>query len=184
MLAPVLSVVMPAHNEEDYLREGVEAVVDGLRQRGEAFELLVVENGSADATLAVAKELDSTYPEVRAMSHPEPDYGKSLRAGFLAATGEFGANFDVDYIDLDFLDQALVLLREEGGPTIVVGSKRGEGAEDTRGWPRRMVTATFTFVLHHVFGLKVADTHGMKAMRREPLVPLAERCQFGTDLFD
>ncbi|HET7722774.1 MAG TPA: hypothetical protein VFK43_22595, partial [Acidimicrobiales bacterium] len=34
------------------------------------------------------------------------------------------------------------------------------------------------------FGLSVSDTHGMKVLRRPPLIPLAERCRFGTDLFD
>ena len=34
------------------------------------------------------------------------------------------------------------------------------------------------------FRLQVSDTHGVKAMRRGPLAPLAERCRFGKDLFD
>ena len=34
------------------------------------------------------------------------------------------------------------------------------------------------------FGLSVSDTHGMKVLRCAPLVPLAEKCRFGTDLFD
>jgi hypothetical protein len=104
--------------------------------------------------------------------------------GFLAARGEVAAFFDVDYYDLGFLDRAVALMDAAGGPTVVVGSKRGPGAVDTRPWLRRMVTLVFSTILRVGFGLGVSDTHGMKVLRREPLVPLAEACRFGTDLFD
>ena len=42
----------------------------------------------------------------------------------------------------------------------------------------------FSLVLRHGFGLQVSDTHGVKALRRAPLLPLVEACQFGGDIFD
>jgi hypothetical protein len=47
-----------------------------------------------------------------------------------------------------------------------------------------MVTLVFSTILRVGFGLTVSDTHGMKVLRCAPLVPLAEVCRFGTDLFD
>jgi len=179
-----LSVVMPAHNEEDLLEKAVHAVVDGLRHRGRAFEVVVVENGSRDRTASVATALAEEMDEVRALSSPEPDYGRALRTGFLAATGDVVVNFDVDYVDLAFLDAAVAEVTAPGGPVVVVGSKRGAGAHDERVPARRLVTAVFSLVLRHGFGLRVSDTHGMKAMRRQPLLPVVEACRFGTDLFD
>jgi len=179
-----LSIVMPAHNEEDLLDKAVHAVVDGLRDRGTAFEVIVVENGSSDRTAAIAESLAGEVGEVRALSSPEPDYGRALRAGFLAATGDVVVNFDVDYTDLAFLDAAVHEVSASGGPVIVVGSKRGAGAHDERALPRRLVTAVFSLILRHGFGLGVSDTHGMKAMRRQPLLPIVAACRFGTDLFD
>lgn len=179
----MISVVMPAHDEESFLPKAVRDVAEGMRSRGE-FEVVVVENGSTDATPAVARELAGEVPELRVLSIDAADYGKALRAGFLAARGDEVAIFDVDYYDLGFLDAAVALLRQEGGPAVVVGSKRGPGSHDTRPWPRRMVTRVFTLILRFGFGLGVSDTHGMKVLRREPLVPLAEACRFGTDLFD
>lgn len=184
MAGTQLSVVMPAHNEEDLLDKAVHAVVDGLRDRGAAFEVIVVENGSSDRTAAIADLLAEELDEVRALTSPEPDYGRALRAGFLAATGDVVVNFDVDYTDLAFLDAAVHAVSASGGPVIVVGSKRGAGARDERALPRRLVTAVFSLILHHGFGLGVSDTHGMKAMRREPLLPVVAACRFGTDLFD
>lgn len=180
----LISVVMPAHDEEALLVDSVRDVVEGLRAAGRRFEVLVVENGSSDATPALATRLSEELPEVRALSLPEPDYGRALRRGFLDAHGEIVVNFDVDYYDLGFLDRALAVLAAPNGPVIVVGSKRGAGAVDNRPWSRRLVTAVFTTVLRTGFGLRVSDTHGIKALRRGPLVPLAEACRFGTDLFD
>ncbi len=179
-----LSVVMPAHNEEELLAKAVHAVVDGLRNRSRPFEVIIVENGSSDGTAALAAALSEEVAEVRSLSSPEPDYGRALRAGFLAASGTIVVNFDVDYTDLDFLDAAVPAVSADGGPVIVVGSKRGAGAHDDRAVLRRLVTAVFSLVLRHGFRLRVSDTHGMKAMRRLPLVPLVAACRFGTDLFD
>jgi glycosyltransferase involved in cell wall biosynthesis len=182
-VSQLISVVMPAHDEAAFIGTAVREVAEGMRSRG-AFEIVVVENGSSDDTAEVAKALAEDIPELRVLSLGAPDYGKALRMGFLAAEGEIAAFFDVDYFDLGFLDRAVALIEAPGGPTIVVGSKRGEGALDTRPWPRRMVTLVFSTILKVGFGLSVSDTHGMKVLRRQPLIPLAERCRFGTDLFD
>ena len=179
----LISVVMPAHDEAAFIGPAVRELAEGMRSRGR-FEIVVVENGSTDDTAEVAKALTPDIPELRVLSLGAPDYGKALRMGFLAAEGEIAAFFDVDYFDLGFLDRAVALIEVPGGPAVVVGSKRGEGALDTRPWPRRMVTLVFSTILKLGFGLSVSDTHGMKVLRRQPLVPLAEKCRFGTDLFD
>ena len=179
----MISVVMPAHDEAPFLAPAVREVAEGMRSRGE-FEVIVVENGSTDATADVGKALMDEIPELRVLSLGAADYGKALRMGFLAARGEVVAFFDVDYYDLGFLDRAVALMDQIEGPAVVVGSKRGEGAIDNRPWARRMVTLVFSNILRYGFGLGVSDTHGMKVLRREPLVPLAEACRFGTDLFD
>jgi glycosyltransferase involved in cell wall biosynthesis len=183
MPQPQVSVVMPAHNEEQFLEAAVREVVDGLTARGMAFELLVVENGSADATRAVADGLAAELEQVRSLSFAAPDYGRSLRHGFLEATGAIVVNFDVDYFDLDFLDQALAAMADDD-VAIVIGTKRSPDSVDTRPVPRRIVTAGFTTILRLGFGLRASDTHGMKALRRAPLLPLVEAARFGTDLFD
>jgi glycosyltransferase involved in cell wall biosynthesis len=179
----LISVVLPAFNEEPFLTATVDELVDGLRARGQSFEVLVVENGSTDATAEVAAKLAQRHPEVSALSHATADYGKSLRHGFLEARGDLVANFDVDYFDLGFLDEAVALI-ERTGAAIVVAAKRGAGASDTRALPRRVVTAVFAVVLHRGFHLNVVDTHGMKVMQRTLVAPLVAACNSGTDLYD
>jgi len=176
---------MPAHNEASYLEPAVREVYDGLRARGHDVEVIVIENGSTDETLAIARRLADTTAEVRVSTRPVADYGDALRAGMLAARGELIVTFDVDYYDLAFVDDALALLTGAmPAPAIVVGSKRAPGARDQRPWPRRLVTSVFSTLLRLAFSLSVSDTHGMKAMRRAEVAPIAERCRFRSDLFD
>ena len=125
----LISVVMPAHDEEDFLAASVEEVVLGLRGRRD-FEV----RGGRERVVrrhrrGGGRSWPAELPEVRCISLAEADYGAALRQGFLAATGESVVIFDVDYYDLGFLDQALAVLERPGGPAIVVGSKRGPGAD-------------------------------------------------------
>jgi len=184
MSAPRVSVVMPAFNEAEILATSVKSVIEGLRLRTDPFEMIVVENGSTDGTLAIAQQLATEYPELRVEHRPVADYGRALRSGLLAATGAAVVNFDTDYFDLDFLDAAVAQVLAEGGPAIVVGSKRGEGANDKRDPIRKLATLVFSTILRVVFGLKVSDTHGIKAMQRAVVEPYARICTFGQDLFD
>lgn len=178
------SIVIPAHNEADLLATTTDAIVRGLRSAGVAFEVWIVENGSTDGTAALAAALAAEYPEVYARNRHEADYGRALRAGFLAATGDVVVNFDTDFYDLEFLRRAAPMVADPAGPVIVVGTKRGRAAHDERAFLRRIVTRVFSGILRLLFGLRVSDTHGVKAMRREPLLPLVEHCRLGADLFD
>jgi glycosyltransferase involved in cell wall biosynthesis len=182
--APEVSVVMPAHNESGLLDQTLKELVSALRDRDLAFEVLVVENGSTDSTLADARAFAAEDDTVIVLTRADADYGEAMRAGILAATGTVVVVFDVDYYDPEFVDRVLPPLTEPGGPAIVVGSKRAPGTHDSRPWPRRVITAGFSTLLRVGFGLTVSDTHGMKAMRRETVEPIVVRCRNGTDLFD
>lgn len=79
----MLSVVMPAHDEAEYLETAMREVHDGLRARDLNFELLVVENGSTDGTLELAHKLALEYPGLRVLSRlVTAVFGWLLRVGF------------------------------------------------------------------------------------------------------
>jgi glycosyltransferase involved in cell wall biosynthesis len=182
--APELSVVMPAHNEAGFIDQTLKVLVSAFRDRGLAFEMVVVENGSTDSTLADVRTFAADDDAVVVLTRPVADYGEAMRAGLLASRGVVVVVFDVDYFDPGFVDTVLPRLAAPDGPAIIVGSKRAPGTRDTRPWPRRAITAGFSTLLRIGFGLAVSDTHGMKGMRREVVEPIARRCRNGTDLFD
>lgn len=173
---------MPAHNEEGYLGPAVRSVMAGLASRGLDCEVVVVENGSRDSTAASAASLTAAFPQVSVLNLAAADYGAALRAGFEAARGDVVVNLDVDLVDLDFVDRALQAIRS--GADVVVGSKRAPGARDTRGPARRIITAGFSTLLRHGFGLGVSDTHGLKAFDRAAVADVVDQCRSGRDIFD
>jgi hypothetical protein len=180
---PRFSIVLPSHNEEELLESTVAHVEEGMGSRGVAFEVVIVENGSTDATGRIAQEMAHRYPNVLVLTQPVGDYGAALKAGFLATCGEVVVNFDVDYFDLDFLDSAGALILAEG-VDLVVASKRSPEAQDHRSPLRRLLTLGFTTLLKVMVSLPVSDAHGIKAMRRSTIAPLVERCQLTGSMFD
>jgi glycosyltransferase involved in cell wall biosynthesis len=182
--APELTVVMPAHNESGFIEPALKTLVGALHERELAFELVVVENGSTDATYADASSFAVADERVGVLTLPVADYGEAMRTGVLAARGSVVVVFDVDYFDPGFVDEVLPRLTAADGPVVIVGSKRAPGTRDSRPRLRRAITAGFSVVLRVGFGLEVSDTHGMKGMRRDPIVPLARECRNGADLFD
>jgi glycosyltransferase involved in cell wall biosynthesis len=92
-----LSYFFPAHNEEANLRGLVEEALAALPALAEEFEIIVVNDGSKDATRAIADELAAAHPQVRAVHHPTNlGYGAALRSGFAAARFDHLAFTDGD----------------------------------------------------------------------------------------
>jgi glycosyltransferase involved in cell wall biosynthesis len=179
-----VTVVVPAYNEAAMIDQSTSDIVGGLRSRALDFEVVVVENGSTDDTRARVAAIAQRDAEVSVHTLDRADYGEALRAGVLAARGRRIVIFDADYYDLGFLDAALGRMESEPDVAIVVGSKRAPGTRDDRPWFRRAITASFSLVLRLGFGLRVSDTHGMKALDADAVQPIARRCRNGRDLFD
>ena len=177
-----LSIVLPAHNEVMLLGSTVTNLVTGLSERARTFELIVAENGSSDGTLHLAELLAIQFEQVRVLHSPTGDYGGALVRGFQAARAPIVVNFDVDYYDLAFLDAALERLA--AGSELVLASKRAPGARDDRPILRRALTAGLAVLLRTVLGLRVSDTHGMKALRRAPLASIVSACTMRESMFD
>ena len=82
-------VLMPAYNEEANVASAVEQVSTVTRQLGIDYEIILVNDGSADRTGEIGRELEQRIPNFRLVEHyPNRGYGGSLKAGFAAATRE------------------------------------------------------------------------------------------------
>ena len=179
---PRLSIVIPVYNEEGILHAAVVDLRERLAPFGWQYEILLAENGSRDATIAVAEQLGEKYPEVRRISVPTPNYGRALRAGILAARGKLVVCDEIDLCDVDFHRRAVALL-EQGSAKMVIGSKLITGASDERPLFRHVASMVYTTLLRGLLGFRGSDTHGLKAFVREVGAPLAERCLTDKDVF-
>jgi glycosyltransferase involved in cell wall biosynthesis len=125
--APRLSVVVPAYNEESRLRATLDAIGDHLRADPEQWgdwELIVVDDGSTDATAAIAAEAAAAEPRIRTVTAPENrGKGNALRLGVLASRGRRVLLTDADLAtpieELDRLDLILTM----GRGTAAIGSR-------------------------------------------------------------
>src|ERR1035437_7425334 len=97
MQYPKYSIVIPAYNEAGRIPATLRSVVDCIRQRGWSAEVIVVDDGSTDATAQVVRDIAASAPEVRLMQNPgNRGKGYSVRAGMLQALGEVAMFTDAD----------------------------------------------------------------------------------------
>jgi len=175
-------VVIPVFNEAAIVERSTRELTDQLDHKGWDYELLLSENGSRDATPLIVDELARELPRVRALHCGEPNYGRALKSGILAARGTYVICEEIDLCDVDFHQRALRLL-ERGDAEMVVGSKVVRGSRDERPLMRRVATRSYNGLLRLALKFKGTDTHGLKAFHRERLLAVARACVTERDVF-
>jgi glycosyltransferase involved in cell wall biosynthesis len=147
-----LSVIFPAFNEEANIRHTVEAARLVLPKLAQTWEIILVNDGSRDATTPICDELAEQYPEVRAIHHVENrGYGAALKSGILAARHNYIFFTDSDgQFDLQELER---LIEWASHYDIVTGyrAKRQDP-------PHRLINAWgWKTLVRMVLGVKVRD---------------------------
>ncbi len=179
---PHLSVVIPVYNEESIVQSAARELVQGLDARGWDFEIIFAENGSRDATPSILEAMCRDDARLKWFHSETPNYGSALKRGIQEARGELVVCDEIDLCDLTFYDQAIPRL-ERREADLVVGSKAARGSSDRRPLVRRAATRVHNGLLRVTLGFKGTDTHGLKAFRREALVPVINRCVVDMDVF-
>jgi glycosyltransferase involved in cell wall biosynthesis len=156
-----LSFVVPVYNE----RETLHALAEGIRANcaGHQWEILFIDDGSTDGSLAAIKELARAMPGVRYIAFRR-NFGKSaaLEAGFRAARGEIVFTMDADLQD-DPAEIPRFLAKLEEGFDLVSGWKKER--HDPLG--KTLPSKVFNVVTSRITGLKLHDFNcGFKAYRR------------------
>jgi glycosyltransferase involved in cell wall biosynthesis len=182
MAAPKVSVVIPVFNEAKILPEAAAELVASLEASGWDYEVVFAENGSSDDTNRILEALTEANPKLRALHESEPNYGRALKHAILEARGDYVICEEIDLCNADFHQNAMKILLD-GGAEMVVGSKAAPGAHDERGFVRVQGTVVLNGLLRLALGYKGTDTHGLKAFRRAPLLPVARACIVERDLF-
>lgn len=180
--SPQLSIVIPVYNEESIVEQAAAELTAGLQERGWSYEIIFAENGSKDRTQEILERMTAADSRMRWFHSDQPNYGVALKRGIELASGEVVVCDEIDLCDLSFYDQVVPeLLRGEAD--LIVGSKAAPGASDQRPMIRRVATRVHNGLLRFTLGFKGTDTHGLKAFRRERLLPVIARCVVDMDVF-
>ncbi len=182
---PLLSIVIPAYNEEASLRRGaLQEVIDYLAQQPYGSEVIVVDDGSEDATAELVAEATARWPALSGAQGPfltllRTEHGgkaQAVRAGVQAARGQFVLFTDMDQsTPIRFVDDALGHL--QAGQDIVIGSRWSKGAARLGGpWSRRLLGRAFALLVRLLLLPRISDSQcGFKGFRREVAANLFTR---------
>ena len=160
---PGLSIFFPAFNDAGTIASLVIRAVTVASRLTPDFEVIVINDGSADATGAIADELARTYPQVRVVHHPRNrGYGGALRSGFSASTKEWIAYTDGD-AQYDPAEFEALWDRKSPDVDLVNGYK----IERSDPWYRVIIGAAYHHTVTFLFRLQVRDVDcDFRLMRR------------------
>jgi len=166
-----LSIVIPAFNEERRLPKAIEQIGSYLSARPLRAEILVVDDGSSDATLKLVESYRGKYPALRLISNDQNrGKGFSVRHGMLEARGEITLFTDADLsTPIEEADKLLAVLRENDFDA-AIGSRALDRSliEVHQSAFRERAGAFFNQLVRHITGIEFSDTQcGFKAFRRE-----------------
>lgn len=164
---PLLSIIIPAYNEEHRLPRSLDKIVAFIAQQPETIEVLIVENGSRDRTTEIADAYAARYPFIRVL-HSAKGKGAAVRAGMMAGEGRYLFMCDSDLsMPIEEVRKFLPPLLDNYD--VAIASREGPGAH-------RYNEPQFRHLMGRVFNLIVRviaipgfqDTQcGFKSFRRE-----------------
>ena len=176
-MAYAVSIIMPAYNEEACIFENIRTTRDVMRDAGIDAEIVAVDDGSPDSTLAEIRRAGETFDNVLAVRNPyNMGKGMALRTGFEHSTGDIVVFLDAD---LDLHPSQICDLIGVLGKTpcdVVVTSKHHPDSQITYPFSRTIASWIYYLLIKTLFNLPVRDTQtGLKVFRRKVLDDVLHR---------
>jgi glycosyltransferase involved in cell wall biosynthesis len=182
---PEVSIVMPCLNEADTLATCITKAKKALNEHKIAGEIIVADNGSTDASQAIATKSGARLIQVR-----EKGYGSALMGGIVAARGKFIIMGDADD-SYDFLETPKFVEKLREGYDIVQGCRlpSGGGTVERGAMPflhRVWGNPMFSWLARWWFGSPLHDVYcGLRGFRKDVYPLLDQRCtgmEFATEM--
>jgi len=167
-----LTLVLPAHNEAGNIERVVASFLDIQDQIDFALTILIVDDGSSDATGPICRKLAENNPAIRCVHHGRNiGYGGALISGFRASEGDYVALADADgqFRPADFVR----LLEHAESYDAVVGYRQDRA--DPRG--RRLMGRVWSLLGRWLFKIPIQDLNcGLKIFKRSIVADLPLQC--------
>jgi len=188
LMPPEISIIVPAYNEARRLPETLDRLEQYISARGLRAEVIVVDDGSVDATAQLVRERAAGWPALCLLSAPtNRGKGAAVQLGMGAARGRFRIFSDADLsVPIDDLDKVLAPLRE--GAAVAIAS-RGLTASDVQRhqpWHRETMGRLFNLLVRFLVMDGIRDTQcGFKAFTAQAaqrLFPPLQTLGFGFDV--
>ena len=161
-----LSIVISLFNEEESLPELIQWVEGVMKKEGYVYEIIMVDDGSRDASWKTIKELSAKNPCIRGISFRR-NYGKSaaLYHGFAAAEGRVVVTMDADLQDSpEEIPEMYRMIVEEGYDIVSGWKKKRHDNKLTKNLPSKL----YNWTARKITGIKLHDMNcGLKAYRNE-----------------
>lgn len=179
-----LSVIVPAYNEAEVLPELNRRLLAALSGLDEDSEIIYVNDGSKDETLAVLTELAESHPEISVLDFSR-NFGKeiALTAGLDYSCGDAVVIIDADLQDPPELIPDMVKLWQDGYDVVYAKRKLRYGET----WIKRTTAKLFYKLIHYISSVEIPeDTGDFRLMSRRAVLALSrlrERHRFMKGLF-
>ncbi len=161
-----LSIVISLFNEEESLPELIRWIEDVMEKEGYTYEVIMVDDGSRDASWKIIKELAAKNPHIRGISFRR-NYGKSaaLYHGFAAAEGRVVVTMDADLQDSpEEIPEMYKMVVEEGYDIVSGWKKKRHDNKLTKNLPSKL----YNWTARKITGIRLHDMNcGLKAYRNE-----------------
>jgi dolichyl-phosphate beta-glucosyltransferase len=185
--APSLTVIVPAYNEERRIGPTLVALESFLHARGETYEVLVVDDGSRDATASLVTEFAGAHPAFALVQLPaNRGKGAAVREGFARSRGRrllfTDADLSTPLEELEAMDRVLA-----DGADVVIASRalRESRLEIRQAWYREQMGKAFNRFVRLLTGIPFRDTQcGFKLLRGEAARALAAQMREDGFSFD
>lgn len=167
-----LSTFLPCYNEAENLGKTVNNVLKNLERVAEKYELIIVNDGSKDDTLEVAKELAAKNKNIKIVNHPaNRGYGAAFKSGLYAAKYAWVSFIDSDgQFDFSEIDQ-FINTQAKTGADLVIGYYRRRQVP----FFRKLNSFAWQTVVFLLFGLRVRDIDcGFKLINKKVVDSIAK----------
>ena len=161
-----ISIVVPLYNESESIPELVAQIEQVMDEHGYSYELIMVDDGSSDASWTKIEQAAQNNPQLRAIGFRR-NYGKSaaLFCGFKKATGDVVITMDADLQDSpDEIPELYKMIVDDGYDLVSGWKKNRQDNKFTKNFPSKIYNAT----ARRMTGIKLHDMNcGLKAYRNK-----------------